>query len=235
MVLVPPQKLFLGFLLLLLVAVLLDGQAQTLEASGQGKATLRESPFLQGKRILLDPGHGGDDPGAVQNGIRESDLNGDIAQQLARFLEEAGAEVLFTRVEGGPVPSPRERIQLMESLHPDIIVSIHCNAFPSPIWRGAQTFYNPEAKDPRSRELALHIQETLRRLTPTTRHANRGINHYILKAAQVPAVTVELGFLTNPEDLELLQSASYRRRAAFAIFLGIAHFFAQSPLPAGEG
>lgn len=234
MVSVPPRRLLVGVVLLLLLAAILEGEAQALEASGQARQVQRESPFLVGKRILLDPGHGGDDPGAVQSGVKESDLNWLIAKELAAFLEEAGAEVLFTRTDEGPFPTPRERIELMESLDPDIIISIHCNAFPSPIWRGAQTFYNPEAKDPRSKELALYIQDALRRLTPTTRHANRGIDHYILKAAQAPAATVELGFLTNPEDLELLKTDAYRRRAAFAIFLGIAHFFAGSPVPPGE-
>ena len=111
-----------------------------------------------------------------------------------------------------------ERAEIANRSQADIFVSIHCNSFPQSIWSGAQTFYYPGREE--SRILAVAIQtELVRRLGPNRRQANTG-DYRVLKEAKMPAVVVEAGFLSNPQEGRLLADADYQKRVADAIFWG---------------
>jgi len=113
---------------------------------------------------------------------------------------------------------------------PDVFLSIHCNAFPSSQWRGSQVFYLPSSGAP-SRRLAEIIQGELTRVTgETDRLANSRADIFILKKVSVPAVTVELGFLSNPRDLQLLKNRDYQHLLAMAIFFGLCRFLRLVPV-----
>ncbi|HEX6989622.1 MAG TPA: N-acetylmuramoyl-L-alanine amidase [Bacillota bacterium] len=201
--------------------------------------------FLAGRVVVVDPGHGGPDPGASSNdGLLEKDVVLAVAQKLGGLLAAAGAEVYLTRdgdvdLSGMPDASLRERwraahrrrVEIAREHGAEIVVSIHANAVPSPRWYGGQVFHRPGADDA-TRSLAQHIQRELRHITSgTERQVSDHVDHYLLNNVDVPAVTVEVGFLSNPREARLLARDDYRRRLAWAIFVGIAHFFAERERP----
>lgn len=190
---------------------------------------------LQGKTIAVDPGHGGLDPGVVgRAGTLEKDVVFSISMRLAELLRGAGATVVLTREtdeESPEIHDLEHRTRIINSSGAQVALSIHANGFPSPVWYGAQVFYDTTG-DPDSVRLARAIQDELIRVTRRTeRDINCGIEHYILRHAKMPAATVEVGFLSNPEEESLLSTKGYQRKVAWAIFLGLARYFAEGPLP----
>lgn len=183
-----------------------------------------------GKIIAVDPGHGGYDPGAKgAAGTLEKDLNLAIAQKLREVLEQAGAKVVMTRDRDVDLLSPGEgtmkfrdlnnRLKLIQEQQAELLISIHLNSSGSR-WRGAQVFYHP--KDPRNKDLAVAIQTELRtRLKNTTREALPLTTAYLLKEIDIPAVIVEGGFISNPEEEQLLNNPNYQTQLAQAIAVGI--------------
>lgn len=117
------------------------------------------------------------------------------------------------------------RVRFIEEQQADLLVSIHMNSIPSPRWRGAQTFYYPNHAD--NANLAALVQEELRRnLENTDRVANRADKKvYLLEAMKIPAVLVEVGFLSNPEEAGLLGTESYQRKVAASIYQGILRYY----------
>jgi len=201
--------------------------------------------FLTGRVVVVDPGHGGPDPGASSpSGLLEKDVVLDVALELARLLSAAGAQVYLTRdadvdLSGMPGASLRERwraahrrrVEIARERGAEIVVSIHANAVPSSRWYGAQVFHRPGA-DERTRSLAAYLQRELRHITAgTDREVSDHVDHYLLNNVEVPAVTVEIGFLSHPREAELLGRADYRRKLAWALFVGIAHYFAEADRP----
>lgn len=191
---------------------------------------------LGGKIIAVDPGHGGYDPGAQgPGGTLEKDVNLALALQLKEVLEQAGVKVVLTRDRDADLLTPGEgtkkyrdlsnRLKIIRHGQADLLVSIHLNSSGSR-WRGAQVFYHP--KDPRNRELAVAIQEEIRsRLQNTHRQALPLTTAYLLKEIEIPAVIVEAGFISNPEEEKLLGDAAYQRRMAQAIAAGLFKYLSQ--------
>lgn len=197
-----------------------------------------------GKRVIIDPGHGGADPGAVgSGGLLEKDVTLAIALALGAMLEEKGTEVFYTRrddrdladPDGAPMGRKRQdlirRGALARSQGGDILISIHGNGGPEPVWSGAQTFYPPGQAQ--GRHLAILIQnELINRLGPNHRQA-RAANFQVLRDAQMPAALIEVGFLSNPREEKLLADDEHRRKLAGAICHGVIRFFTEQQL-AGE-
>lgn len=220
-------------LLLLTFAVLL-GLCRT----GAIHVSARLSEAISGHRAVIDPGHGGPDPGAVgRSGLREKDLVLEIAFDLRRLLGRAGIYVTMTRETdrdfgdgdaGGSMLARKRRdlayrVDLANRLKADVYLSVHANSIPEPQWSGAQVFYNPAR--PYARELAASIQSAFAaHLGPGYRLAKSG-DYRVLNDTTMPAVMIEVGFLSNPEEEALLSQPAYRRRVAEAIFHGMVHYF----------
>ena len=188
-----------------------------------------EAMPLSRRIIVLDAGHGGWDPGMVQDKTEEKHINLSITQKLQTFLEQAGATVIITRVDDSDLSSSKSgdmhtRRLIANTSHADIFVSIHQNSFTSTKVKGAQTFYFNESDN--SEKLATYIQDRLREFVdPGNKFkpkANK--NYFVLKQTQMPAVLVECGFLSNPAEAELLQTEEYQRKIAWGIFAGIVRF-----------
>mgnify|MGYP000265359912 CR=1 FL=1 len=202
------------------------------------------------KRVVIDPGHGGIDSGSSgRHGTREKVVVLEISRYLKEFVEGAGGQVILTRtgdydlsgLSGADAETVRrrkrldlaKRVEIGNGSQADVYISIHANSIQSPRWHGAQTFYNA-AKSPENKRLAENIQRELVRLTGQTRRkVSSRIQQYILENLEIPAVTVEVGFLSNPTEEELLSSPEYQRRVAWAIFHGLVRFFVESVEPAG--
>jgi len=223
------RNLALGGLLVLGILSLMVGGL-----SGRPRAVEALALFEE-RVVVIDPGHGGWDPGASGHGGVEKHIVLEISHYLREYLEVSGAEVKMTREtdtdmspsgEGWRERSDLEaRVALGNASGADVFLSIHCNAFPSPRWGGAQTFYVGN-RHPLNERLALSIQKALVEHTGrTTREASQKIEHYVLKNVEIPACTVEVGFLSHPEEARLLQTEEYQRRVAWAIFMGLAAFF----------
>ena len=193
---------------------------------------------LAGKVIILDPGHGGPDGGAAIKGVMEKDIALSISKKLRDYLQEQGALVILTREEdvdlAGDVSGYRarkradlkKRVELVNDTQADMFLSIHLNAFPSTKYRGAQTFYSLRYKE--NKELAQFIQAELRyNLENTDREAKSIDTVYLLKHAKKPGALVEVGFLSNATERELLTEDKYQNKLAASIYKGVMRYFTE--------
>ncbi|MRH44870.1 N-acetylmuramoyl-L-alanine amidase CwlD [Aquibacillus halophilus] len=192
---------------------------------------------LSGKVIVLDPGHGAPDGGAVgADGTLEKDIALDVSKQLRDYLQQAGALVYLTRETDQDLAAEdtkglsrrksediRKRVEFIKAKEADFFVSVHLNALSSTQWHGAQTFYYPSLAE--SKSLAKFIQaEIIRNLENTTREALALNGMYILKHAESPGALVEIGFLSNSHERELLKTREYQRKIAGSIYEGILRY-----------
>lgn len=192
---------------------------------------------LSGKVIVLDPGHGGKDGGAVsRDGLVEKEVTLAIALRLRDYLQEAGALVIMTRETDRDLADVGarkrkaqdlyRRAQLVKDHDADLFLSVHLNAVPSSRWSGAQTFYYPTLED--SKLLAHHIQaELVRNLENTTRKERHSGEIYILKTSPVPSALVEVGFLSNPEEAARLAQEPYQDLVAASIYQGVISYLVE--------
>ncbi|WP_096186310.1 N-acetylmuramoyl-L-alanine amidase CwlD [Evansella halocellulosilytica] len=200
---------------------------------------------LSGKVIVVDPGHGGIDGGASSRvGQLEKDVTLQISLILRDYLQEAGALVIMTRetdrdlasdgtkkIRSRKVEDLRKRVDIINESDADSYVSIHLNAIPSARWRGAQSFYNRAIEG--NEELAKQIQSEIRRnLENTTREAKPINSVYLVKEARIPGALVEVGFLSNPNEAELLSTKDYQNKVAASIYEGFLRYYNEDPLPA---
>ena len=175
--------------------------------------------------IVVDPGHGGEDPGKVGiNDVLEKDLNLQIAKKVKKLLEEAGIKIVMTRTNDKVPDAKKEdlnqRVQLINDTKPKLALCIHQNSYPDAKIKGAQVFYHtitPEAED-----VASIVQEQLRTVDPTnTRQIKENDTYFMLKNTQVPTIIVECGFLTNPDEAAKLTQEDYQDKLAQAICEGV--------------
>jgi len=188
---------------------------------------------LRGKIIVVDPGHGGNDSGTIGTtfGTYEKTLNLSTAILLKRELELRGATVVMTRVTDEERPSLQERVGIAEQSGGDAFVSIHYNSAATPA-SGILTFYYSGGKD---RPLAAVIERRL--AEGGLGLASNGIsfgNFHVMRENRLPAVLLELGFLTNALDEELARTESFQLAAAQAIALGLEDYFALPFAPQEE-
>ena len=185
--------------------------------------------------IVLDAGHGGDDPGKIGiNGSKEKDINLAITLKVKAYLEANGVKVILTRedenglydagAENKKVQDMKRRIAIIEEAQPLATVSIHQNSYTEEYVNGAQVFYYKDSKD--GEALASLLQESLRaRLDPENhRQMKANDSYYLLKKTQIPTVIVECGFLSNSKEAELLSGEEYQDKVAWAILMGIMQF-----------
>lgn len=213
-------------------AVMVDGYAQKQEERTQEKDDYTK---MQKYCVVVDAGHGGDDPGKVGvNGALEKDLNLAIAKRLATLLEQSDVKVVMTRedenglydagAERKKVQDMKRRIAKMEEADPDIVVSVHQNSYEGASIKGAQVFYYTDSAD--GKQLADIIQNRLiTGLDPENHRVAKANNsYYLLKKTTRPIVIVECGFLSNPQEAELLTDTAYQERVAWQIHMGILQY-----------
>lgn len=191
---------------------------------------------VAGRTVVIDPGHGGVDPGAIgPGGILEKDITLAVALELEKLLNRAAIHTIMTRTGDYDLADAdatlrksqdlARRVEIGRNGTADVFISLHANSFPNPNYSGAQTFYFPNREQ--DRMLAEKIQSSLvRRLGPNRRLANSA-DYYVLRESTVPAVVVELGFLSHPSEGERLADADYQKRLAEAIYYGIIDYFVQ--------
>lgn len=193
--------------------------------------------------VILDAGHGGEDGGAIgTNGSYEKDLNLSIAKLIDEMLRASGIETVMTRTEDvllydknsdyhghKKVQDLANRKKIAEEYENALFISIHMNSFPQSQYSGLQVYYS--LNDPRSLALAQGIQETTKSvLMPSNQRKIKPSNGnlYLLDHIESPAVLIECGFLSNPEECLRLSDESYQKQLSLAITLSILDYFSKS-------
>lgn len=192
--------------------------------------------------IIIDAGHGGEDGGASDNGILEKDINLSIALKLRDMLRAGGFRTEMTRdsdvsiyddtsetTRQKKVSDLNNRVEIINKYKNNILVSIHQNKFEQPQYFGTQIFYS--ANLPQSEKLAEEIKRSVTGLLQPEnkrelKRADKSI--YILSKAEVPAVIVECGFISNPEEAEKLSQEKYQQQMAFAVYCGLLSYTARN-------
>ncbi|MFP4168196.1 MAG: N-acetylmuramoyl-L-alanine amidase [Desulfonatronovibrionaceae bacterium] len=236
----------------------------TLDGAGKelARENLLEQLGLTIETIMIDPGHGGKDPGAVSNGILEKDINLRMSRVLGDMLEEEGFRVLYTRTDDSFLPL-EERTAMANSKKADLFISIHCNAHNSRKMRGFEVYYLNLAKSKdavrvaarensisekkisdlqyiltdlmlnskisESRDLAGSVHKTALNAgrqvySSLNDHGVREAPFYVLMGAQMPAILLELGYLTNDTDRAHLKSDKFLTRMAQGLVDGVVDY-----------
>jgi N-acetylmuramoyl-L-alanine amidase len=181
---------------------------------------------LQGRIIVVDAGHGDTDPGASGYGMKEKDLTLIAAKHLRDYLTEAGATVVMTR-ETDIFHALEKRVAIAKDAGGDVFVSIHINSSGGD-GHGTETYYNGDNNmSADSKKLAAFIQK--RMMSEDLDMTDRGVkeaNYYVNKyQTAMPSTLVELGFIDHKDDAARLASDTWRKKAAYAIHLGIKDYF----------
>lgn len=193
--------------------------------------TVFSSP-ISSRVIVIDPGHGGIDSGAVSPlGTKEDELNLKVAQKLKKYLEGQGASVVMTRETQQGLSSKkqedmRKRVDLIKESNADIVVSIHMNKFQQAQYYGAQTFYMKGSEEGARLAECIQNQMVENLIEGNNRKIKAVDNLLILKAGSSPAVIVECGFLSNAREEALLKTDEYQEKIAWSIYSGIMEYFA---------
>jgi N-acetylmuramoyl-L-alanine amidase len=227
------KVVLLGLVFLLAITLLsfnFRSDPKAIETSGTGQRV-----------VIIDAGHGGEDPGAVSdyNQIKEKDINLHIALRVKELLEAESYKVIMTRDEDilqyrdNTKGYTKKRMQdltrrkkVMDEESADIVVSIHLNKFGQTQYHGAQAFFPP--KPQASKKLADLIQKSLREtVDPENKREAlvKNTQEIILRNAKKPTVIVECGFLSNQEEEQKLASKEYQEKLAQAIKNGISKYY----------
>jgi N-acetylmuramoyl-L-alanine amidase len=199
---------------------------------------------LTNRVIVVDPGHGGIDPGVVgRSGAMEKDVTLEVGRRLAASLGQAGAMVLMTRDTDTDLSDPgtigasakkredlKRRVALANDNEADLYVSIHVNSTSDPSRRGAQTFVQQGSAE--SKKASQMIQSELAGLLKNTARQPSEVDFYITRNTSMPAVIVEIGFMTNETEEKLLADPVYQGKVAWAVYAGMVKYFAQGGVPA---
>jgi N-acetylmuramoyl-L-alanine amidase len=173
--------------------------------------------------ILVDAGHGGRDPGAVANGVREKDIVLPISLILGQSLQSMGYTVYYTRTNDIEIDL-EPRVALAERVNADVFVSIHANSLASlnSAVNGVETFHARGST--LGRELASYVQSQIIASTGANDRNAKAAGFYLLARTSMPAILVETGFVTNPREAANLSDPNYQKRMAEAIAKGIDQF-----------
>ena len=193
------------------------------------------------KTIVLDAGHGSPDEGAESSGgVTEASINLLITKKVQSLLEQSGCIVVLTRsdekgiydlnsntIREKKVSDIKNRVKIGNESSADVFISIHLNKIPQSQYYGWQAFF--KANNEKSEELAKSLQEELNSSIQkkNKREALKITGKYIIEHVEIPIAIVECGFLSNPEEAQLLQQDEYQDKIAWGIYNGIMDYFYQ--------
>jgi len=194
---------------------------------------------VTGKTVVLDAGHGLPDQGAESaNGVTEASINLVITKKVQTLLEQSGCTVVLTRsdengiydlgsntIREKKVSDIKNRVKIGNESSADAFVSIHLNKIPQSQYYGWQAFF--KSNNEASEELAKSLQEELNASIQkeNKREALKITGKYIIEHVEIPIAIIECGFLSNPEEANLLTQDEYQNKIAWGIYNGIMDFF----------
>lgn len=175
-------------------------------------------------KVCIDPGHGGTkllkgDPGAIGHaGIKEKDINLAVAKKLFELMKAEGYDVKLTR-SSDVVLELQERAKIANEFEADYFISIHCNAVSSPDAHGTETYCYQKGGE--GEKLAVAVQEEIIKATGLVDRGVKEGNFYVIRETKMPAILVELAFLSNPNEEKLLNEPAFQSKCAIAILKGV--------------
>ena len=186
-----------------------------------------------GKVIVLDPGHGGSDAGAIgPSGVTEKSVALAVSLKAQKLLAASGYQVVMTRTTDVDVAAPgvsdATELQARVDKAPSnaaLFISVHCNAFSTGKANGMETYHAPTAV--KGARLARLLNEELERLGGLNNRGVKAARFYVMTHSQCPASLIELGFITNPREEKLLASEDYQQKLAQAITNAVNRYFNQ--------
>lgn len=202
------------------------------EKKDKGKHKFRIGKGIEGKRITLDAGHGGSDPGAIgPNGTMEKDITLKIAKKVQERLEKKDAIVTMTRTKDTNVCAPmapdaeelQARVDIAEKNKADVFISIHINAAANKKAGGFSSYYHPKTEY--DAKIAQAIQNKMTSRFKLDDLGIRKANFYVNKRCSMPSTLLELGFISNAKEEKLMHSRWYINKLADAIADGIEDYF----------
>lgn len=191
-----------------------------------------DEPGLAKKVIVLDPGHGGSDCGAIgPTKTLEKNVTLAITQEVRKLLEKSGTKVYMTRTGDNDVYGPQAtaaqelqaRADVANTKDADLFVSIHINAFTNPSAGGTSTYYYPKTTG--DIRLADMLQNGLSGQIKLQDRGEHPARFYVLKNTEMPAALVEVAFISNPNEEKLLNDNKFIKKAALGIYEGLAKYF----------
>lgn len=215
-----------------LLVTIIGGESVLSErVKGIVEGSIQPPYLLAGLTVVVDPGHGGKDPGASgPGGSHEKNSTLSVGLYLADLLRQAGAKVVMTRT-GDTSPAGanytelkdlQARVTIANQIPADLYVSIHNDAFSNPEAGGVTTYIsaeNPKAEE--GRKLASAVQQELIKQVALQDRKVKTANFYVIKNTTMPAILVELGFISNPVEEKLINDPEFQRKSALGIYRGI--------------
>ncbi|HEM4978554.1 TPA: GBS Bsp-like repeat-containing protein, partial [Streptococcus suis] len=209
-----------------------------------GTTTHLSNPSVQRSyTVYIDPGHGGRDSGASYGGVHEKNLALSVSNKLRENLLKYGINVLMTRTGDYDVDFKTERSRMTNASNADLFISIHFNATGAGVSNssGIETYwyqYDPEYQPKINKEmhnnptrlaeseiLANKVQESLIKETGAVNRGVRRETFAVLRETAIPAILVELGFMDNPSELQVIKQDSYHTRLAKALAQGVMNWY----------
>ncbi len=192
--------------------------------------------LVKDRKIMIDPGHGGNDPGKVAaDGTLEKDLNLQIAVRLGEYLKNKGFEVYYTRQSDDglyqeddrnkKMSDLKKRCRMIENIRPDLVVSIHQNSYGDPDVHGAQVFYYTTSEEGKALGEGIQAGIVTYADPANKRKAKGNDSYYILKKTPCPIVIVECGFLSSTAECGKLRSEKYQKKLVEGIYQGILCYY----------
>jgi len=180
--------------------------------------------------IVIDAGHGGRDGGSIGvNGSIEKELNLAYAKSLQKMLKKSGVNVVMTRenddglysqdADNKKLSDMRKRREIINNARPDLVISIHMNSFPLDSCKGAKTFY--QIGSDASFNAAKSIQNSLNYYVDNASKTVGAGDYYILNCTKYTSVLIECGFVSSPEEEQLLNNDTYREEFVYSVYRGI--------------
>ena len=190
---------------------------------------------LKGRKIAIDPGHGGSDSGAIgPTGVMEKSVTIRVSKEVKRLLEAEGATVILTRTGDTEVSSKGAQATAVEELearceiankaNADIFISIHADAFTNREVKGTTAYYYTKGS-PQSRRLADSVRTALIDSIGTLDRGTQTSNFYVVKHTDMPSILVEISFISNADEERMMNSEAGIKKIARGIADGIADYF----------
>lgn len=181
---------------------------------------------LQNRIIVLDPGHGGSDPGAYNGKVYEKNIVLDVAKRVQKLLETSGAKVILTRSTDVFVDLEK-RPQIANQNFGEMFISLHVNSFNTSQPNGTESFYNSksDANLEEEKRLAQLINSEIVKNAKMLNRGTKDVNYVVTRSTEMPAILVELGFIKNTSDFSKLTSDTYLQIFAESIYKGIVQYY----------
>ena len=223
-------------LIIMLLLIIFLGYYKSVSKRYEEQYISTLSWVMANKLIVIDPGHGGIDPGALgSNGVLEKNIVLEVSMKLADIMRQSGAQVLLTRESDHDLSDPElsnlheikvqdltRRVELANQNNADIFLSVHVNSFPDKRECGAQTFSQPGSEE--SKKLAMSIQKEINNFLKNPGRQAKQVDYFANRMTKMPSVIIEIGFITNPGEEKLMLDPAYQNKISWSIYAGIARY-----------